>query len=100
MSDYIDWGMQGLEFTNCNCSWGCPCQFNGLPTYGDCRAFCFVQIEKGHFGDVPLDGMRWGIFGAWPSAIHFGNGTFLSVIALRANSKQRHAIEAVAHRTY
>src|SRR6516165_1261816 len=79
MAKYVDWKMEGVEFGNCNCSWGCPCQFNGLPTNGNCRAFCFVQIEKGHFGDVRLDGLRWGILGAWPSAIHLGNGTFISV---------------------
>jgi hypothetical protein len=51
--------MQGVEFINCNCAWGCPCQFNSLPTYGDCRALGFGQIEQGRYGDVPLDGLRW-----------------------------------------
>lgn len=50
----VDWSMQGVEFVNCNCAWGCPCQFQGLPTYGDCRAYGFTQIEKGHFGDPPF----------------------------------------------
>ena len=97
MSKYVDWMMQGVEFANCNCSWGCPCQFNGAPTNGDCRAFCFVQIEKGRFGDTPLDGLRWGILGAWPAAIHLGNGKFQTIIEERANPKQRQAIEAVSH---
>ena len=97
MSKYIEWSMQGLEFSNCNCSWGCPCQFNGMPTNGNCSAFCFIQIDKGRFGDVPLDGLRWGILGAWPSAIHLGNGTFMSVIEERANAKQRQALEAISH---
>jgi hypothetical protein len=89
--------MQGMEFANCNCSWGCPCQFNGLPTAGHCRALCFVQIDKGHFGDVPLDGVRWGIMGAWPGAIHFGNGKFQTIIDEGANPKQRQAIETISH---
>jgi hypothetical protein len=89
--------MQGLEFTNCNCAWGCPCQFNGPPTNGHCRAFCFVQIDKGRFGDVPLDGLRWGILAAWPAAIHLGNGRFQTIIDERANPQQRKAIEAVSH---
>lgn len=96
MANYIEWSMVGVEFSNCNCSWGCPCQFNGMPTNGDCRAFCFVQIDKGHFGAVPLDGLRWGILAAWPSAIHLGNGTFVSVIDERANPKQRQALEAIS----
>ena len=94
---YVDWEMQGWEVANCNCNWGCPCQFNQLPTYGNCRAHAFVQIEKGHFGDVKLDGLRWGIFGAWPGAIHEGNGRFMTVIDERADHAQRAAIEAVSH---
>jgi hypothetical protein len=97
MAKYVDWKMEGLEFTNCNCAWGCPCQFNGMPTYGNCKAFCFIQINKGHFGDVSLDGLRWGVLGSWPSAIHLGNGTYMTVIEERADPKQRQAIEAVSH---
>lgn len=96
-ANYVDWSMEGFEFANCNCAWGCPCQFNGAPTHGDCRALCFIQIDKGHFGDVRLDGLRWGILGAWPAAIHLGNGTFMSVIDERADPKQRQALEAVSH---
>ena len=89
--------MQGLEFTNCNCSWGCPCQFNGLPTHGNCRAFVFVQIDKGHFGDVPLDGLRWGVIAAWPAAIYMGNGKLQTIIDEKADHKQRFAIETISH---
>jgi hypothetical protein len=84
MAKYVDWTMEGG-------------QFNGMPTSGNCRALCFVQIDKGHFGDVRLDGLRWGILAAWPSAIHLGNGKFMSVIDERADPKQRQAIEAVSH---
>ena len=97
MSNYVDWAMQGSEYVNCNCAWGCPCQFNALPSHGNCRACGFVQIDKGHFGDVPLDGLRWGIFAAWPGAVHFSNGKLQTLIDERANPKQRAAIEAVSH---
>ena len=93
----VEWSMKGMEFVNCNCAWGCPCQFHALPTYGNCNAYCFVQIEKGRFGDVPLDGLRWGILASWPGAIHQGNGTFQAIVDERANAKQRAALEAVAH---
>ena len=92
----VEWSMQGLEFGSCNCAWGCSCQFNGPPSYGHCRAHTFVQIEKGRFGDVILDGLRWGIMGMWPSAIHLGNGTFQSVVDERADAKQRAALEAIS----
>ena len=93
----VDWSMQGMEFGNCSCDWGCSCQFNGPPSSGHCHAYVFVQIDKGHFGDVRLDGLRWGLRAAWPAAIHLGNGTFQSIIDERANPKQRAAIEAVSH---
>jgi len=97
MGQYVDWAIQGLEFSNCNCAWGCPCQFNGPPTQGHCRAFCFVQIEQGHFGDVPLDGLRWGMLAAWPGAIHLGKGRFQTIVDDLANPKQRAAIETISH---
>jgi hypothetical protein len=93
----VEWSMQGTEFSNCNCFVGCPCQFNALPSHGHCRALTFVQIDKGRFGDVKLDGLRWGIFGAWPGPIHLGNGTFQVVVDERADAQQRAALDAVAH---
>lgn len=92
---YVDWRMQGVQISNCNCNLGCPCQFNALPTHGNCRAYVFVQIDQGHFGDVPLDGLRWGGFFSWPGPIHLGNGTAMAIIDERANPKQRAAIESV-----
>jgi hypothetical protein len=89
--------MQGTEIANCNCDWGCPCQFNRLPTHGNCRAYTFVDIATGRFGDVPLDGLRWGILAAWPGPIHHGGGTLQAIIDERADARQRAALEAVAH---
>ncbi len=93
----VEWSMQGTEFVNCNCAVGCPCQYQSNPTYGNCRAYGFVQVEKGRFGDVPLDGLRWGILASWPKAIHEGNGTFQTIIDERADPKQRAALEAISH---
>ena len=45
-----NWTIHGREFVNCNCSYGCPCQFNGLPTYGHCQAVAGMEIEQGHHG--------------------------------------------------
>jgi hypothetical protein len=92
-----EWTMQGTEVVNCNCECGCPCQFSRLPTHGYCQAVIFVQIDKGRFGDVPLDGLRWGVVAAWPGPIHKGNGTLQAIVDDRADAKQRAAIEAIAH---
>jgi len=93
----VEWSMQGIELANCSCDWGCSCQFNGPPSSGHCHAYVFVQIDHGRYGEVPLDGLRWGIRGAWPAAIHKGNGTWQSIIDERANPKQRAALESISH---
>jgi hypothetical protein len=54
------WEIKAKEFVNCNCAYGCPCQFNALPTHGNCQAAVAMEIEQGHYGDVKLDGLRIG----------------------------------------
>jgi hypothetical protein len=86
------WEIHGLEFGNCNCSYGCPCQFNALPTYGNCRAIGFFRIDKGHHGDTSLAGLNMAIVAKWPGAVHQGHGTLQPIIDKRANKDQRHAL--------
>lgn len=93
---FVEWQLQGVEVANCSCEWGCPCQFNALPSHGHCRALTFVQVDRGYYGDVPLDGLRWGILAAWPGPIHFGDGTFQTIVDERADPRQRDALEAIA----
>ena len=89
---HVDWSIRGPEITTCNCDWGCPCQFNALPTKGDCRAAVAFRIDKGHFGNVKLDGLKVvGVF-AWPGAIHEGRGEALAIIDERATPEQRDAL--------
>jgi hypothetical protein len=88
----IDWEIHGLEFGNCNCSYGCPCQFNGLPTHGHCRAVAFFRIDRGHFGDTPLDGQKMGIAVKWPGAVHQGHGVMQPFIDESAEEAQRKAL--------
>ena len=89
---YVDWRIRGPEISNCNCDWGCPCQFNALPTKGDCRAMTAMSIEEGHFGETSLDGVKWvGMF-AWPKAIHEGGGEAFVVVDSGASPAQREAI--------
>jgi len=84
-----------MHFVNCNCDYGCPCQFNALPTTGDCRAVVAWQIDEGHWGDVRLDGLLAVNTYAWPGAVHQGNGEMQSIIDERANEDQRRALTAV-----
>ncbi|MGH8530751.1 MAG: DUF1326 domain-containing protein [Nevskiales bacterium] len=92
---FVEWSMQGVQVSHCNCNIGCPCQFNALPSHGHCRAYVFVQIDQGRFGKTSLDGLRWGGLFSWPGPIHLGNGTAMAVIDERADAAQRAAIEAI-----
>jgi hypothetical protein len=89
---HVDWAIQGPELSTCNCDWGCPCQFNARPTQGDCRAAVGMRIDRGHFGDVRLDGLHWVSLLAWPAAIHEGDGEVLAIVDERADERQRAAI--------
>ena len=91
----IDWRIEGPHFMNCNCDYGCPCQFVAPPTDGTCEAVVAFRIDKGHFGDTRLDGLRAVNIYAWPNAIHEGNGAMQSVIDERADEAQRQALNAI-----
>lgn len=88
----VKWMIKAREFVNCNCAYGCPCQFNALPTYGSCQAVAGMEIEHGYHGDTKLDGLRFaGIF-RWPGAIHEGKGEAAIIIDERATEAQRGAL--------
>lgn len=89
------WEIRGIELANCNCSYGCPCQFNALPTHGNCQAAGSFQIESGHYGDVKLDGLRAAAVYKWPGPVHEGNGEMQLIIDERATPEQRDALERI-----
>ena len=89
------WEIHAIEVQNCNCAFGCPCQFNALPTYGTCEAAVTMTIQKGHYGDVSLDGLSAAMTVKWPGPIHEGNGEQQIIIDERATAEQRTALEAI-----
>ena len=89
------WEIHAVVVANCNCAYGCPCQFNALPTYGTCEAADGFHIEKGFYGGVSLDGLSAGMLAKWPGPIHEGNGERLIIIDDQATAKQRNALEKI-----
>lgn len=87
-----EWELKGRELVNCNCAYGCPCQFNALPTYGNCEAVAGGQIDQGHHGDVKLDGLRYALIIQWPGPIHEGGGRCQPIVDERADEAQREAL--------
>lgn len=86
------WEIQGSELINCNCAYGCPCQFNALPTKGFCEAMGAIAIDKGHYSDVRLDGSKIGFVFQWPGAIHEGKGKCQPIVEAKASAQQREAL--------
>ncbi|MEX0852562.1 MAG: DUF1326 domain-containing protein [Bauldia sp.] len=93
----VDWYVEGIEFGNCNCDYGCPCQFESRPTHGGCEGFEVVRIDHGRFGDVKLDGLCVALIYVWPGPIFEGNGVMQAVIDERADPQQREALRTIVH---
>jgi hypothetical protein len=89
------WALAGSVLIACNCDWGCPCNFNALPTKGHCEGGWTWRVEHGAVDDVVLDGLSFSIFVKWPGAIHEGNGEGVIFVDERADSRQRDAIGAL-----
>ena len=52
-----EWAINGSYTESCSCNPTCPCHFGSAPTLGHCQGIGLFEIEKGHYGDVKLDGV-------------------------------------------
>jgi hypothetical protein len=86
------WSLDADFVQACNCDYGCPCEFSAPPTRGFCEGTGVWKINKGHFGDVKLDGLAVAFGAHWPKAIHEGNGTLALFVDERATPRQREAL--------
>ena len=94
MADEIQskWSFKGREFVHCNCAYGCPCQFNALPTHGHCQAVAAIEIDEGRHGDTDLAGTRFGMIVKWPGPIHEGKGEVVPIVDESASEAQRESL--------
>ncbi len=51
------WEIIGSYAESCSCNPTCPCHFGSAPSLGHCQGIGLFEIEKGHYGDVKLDGV-------------------------------------------
>jgi hypothetical protein len=89
------WSLDGTVLIACNCDYGCPCNFNALPTQGYCHGQWTWHVEKGRYGDVALDDLNFTVAVKWPGAIHEGNGHGVFLVDERADEAQRAAIDVL-----
>ena len=91
------WTIKGVEYGNCNCDYGCPCQFTAPTTHGKCEAIVCGRIDEGHFNDTTLEGLKWAMVVAWPGEIAEGNGRQQVIIDDSADAAQREALKTILH---
>ena len=87
-----DWRLEGEWMKNCNCAFGCPCDFNAPPTHGSCKGMVAMRITEGRFEGVKLDGLVFAVTVDFPGALHEGNGAMQPIIDERATPEQRTAL--------
>ena len=93
------WNISGRYVETCNCDFVCPCilgQMAVRPSKGSCTFAMAMQVERGSFGDVPLNGLTFIVLGMTPEEMAKGNWSVGLVIDERATAAQRDAITAIA----
>jgi hypothetical protein len=91
----LDWRLKGQWLKNCNCDFGCPCDFDAPPTNGECVGMMAMKVIEGHRGRVRLDGLCFVLVLSFPGPLHEGNGTMQIVIDEDAGVAQREALRAI-----
>ena len=93
------WNISGQYVETCNCDFVCPCilgQMAVRPSKGSCIFAMAMQVERGSFGDVALNGLMFIVLGMTPEEMGKGNWSVGLVIDERATAAQRDAITAIA----
>jgi hypothetical protein len=93
------WQVKGQYYETCSCDFVCPCilgQMAVRPTKGSCTFAMAMQIERGSYGTVSLDGLGFIVVGLTPEAMGKGNWSVGLVTDERATAEQRDAITAIA----
>ena len=93
------WQVGGQYYETCSCDFVCPCilgQMAVRPTNGSCTFAMAMQIERGNYGNVSLNGLGFIVLGLTPEAMGKGNWSVGLIIDERATGEQRDAITGIA----
>jgi hypothetical protein len=96
------WHVSGQYFETCSCDFVCPCILNQMavrPSRGSCTFAMAMQVERGKFDTISLDGITFILLGYTPEAMGKGNWSVGLVIDERASVEQIGAITAIASGT-
>ena len=92
------WQISGRYMETCSCDYLCPCptsNFSAPPSRGSCTFAMVFAIERGRFGEVPLDGLNFVVLGRTPAAMDQGNWSVGAIVDERANPDQQQALGAI-----
>ncbi|HEX5413742.1 MAG TPA: DUF1326 domain-containing protein [Terriglobia bacterium] len=104
-----DWSMNATLIEACSCPMFCQCFF-GTKTAAHathegeqrfCRANIAAKVNRGHFGKVKLDGVRYWIAGDLGDDIADGEGEWYTVtFEPKTTQEQRDALKAILGYVY
>jgi len=89
------WSLEGKEISADSCDVGCPCPLGLVPTHGHCDFVALSQVNNGRYGDVKLDGVKFGIAGSFIQKVigEMPKKTFVAYyIDSGASTEQREAL--------
>jgi hypothetical protein len=87
------WSVRARYFEACNCYLNCPCVFRTPIPDGFCKVVVFYEIQDGHYGGLPLNGLRAGLAVHAPHAVMYEGGwSFAVYVDERATTPQREAL--------
>jgi len=93
----INWHIKGKQFGNCNCNYGCPCQFNAPPTDNYCHGIGAFLIEEGFFGEIDLAGVKAVSMMKFPGPIHDGNGEMQIILDSNSTLSQQNGMQSIIY---
>jgi hypothetical protein len=79
------WALEGRSISADSCGVDCPCNLGGPPQNGECRFIQIRQVDKGRYGDVKLDGVKFGMAGQFTREVT-GGPTKFSFVAFYIDS--------------
>jgi hypothetical protein len=59
------WSLEGRSISADSCGVACACNIGGPPDNGECRFIQLRQVDKGRYGDLKLDGVRFAMVGVF-----------------------------------
>ena len=92
----VKWTIEADYLQACNCDYGCPCEFEAPPTQGYCEGVGAWRINRGNYGNVPLDGLSLAVALRSKGALHEGDLTLGLLVDEKANEQQRQALLQIA----